>query len=1185
MGIRRADSSISRPRRRIAVGAVLATLGAALSVVVVSVGVAPSASARPTAPAENYSPPLTGGPAGQACAGIVYCVGPGQAYTTIQSAINAASSGATIQVKAGTYNERLDLGNKSLTILGGFPQANWTTRDPAANVTTINGQNLGRTITANGEFDGSGSVTLDGLRIINGRAPIEFAEADGSGISITGVGTVLISHNVIENNDDGNAFLSPVTSEGGGLLIKDAVNATVQENIIRDNQAQRGAALSGEATTYVVRGNLIENNDGLGDHGGAIYLGADQTTIEGNLVRGNRIGVGTGADAWGGGGHFSGPGNNATLSHNRWVGNSAPAYGSGFFVDDRTTATITGDIFARNTCGVDGGAGLAVDGTQSTEPSAGGAVVTLVNVTITEHSCPGSIHGSGVLVTGGSQATIRNSIVSGNGGAEQVIACTPANSAALECNMDGNPARGPSSASYSLLGSTAGINLGTGMIAGDPQFVSLPNDNYHLGPNSPAIDAGDPADPVENEPAPNGGRRNAGAYGGTAEATPTGATPSIVNQTPPAITGTPQVGSVLTASTGTWTNAPTGFAYQWQSGGTNVGTNSNTYTPVVADVGNTITVTVTATRAGHTSGMATSGPTAAVTPNNTVIQNQALPVISGNAMVGNALTASTGTWTNEPTGFTYQWRADGANVGTNSNTYTPVVGDVGDTITVTVTATRMGYTPGTATSASTAPVNPAGTPSIENQTVPVVTGNATVGGLLTASNGTWTNAPTGFDYRWRSGGVVVGTNTNTYTPVVADVGRMITVTVSATRAGYNSGMATSAPTAPVTDAGNTTIVNQAVPVITGPAVVGSVLTASTGTWTNAPTGFSYQWFSVGLPVGTNSNTYVPVAGDLGNTITVSVTATRPGYTAASATSAPTAPVAPAGTTSIENQTVPVISGTAVVGSVLTASNGAWSNEPTGFDYQWRSGGLVVGTNANSYVPVAGDVGRMITVMVTATRPGHNAGTATSAPTTPVTDAGTQPIENQTVPTISGIARVGSVLTAGNGTWTNAPTAFDYQWRSGGAAVGTNANSYVPTANDLGNTITVTVVARRPGFTSGTASSAPTAAVTEGNTVRTPRKPVVTGKARVGKKIKMSVQQAPAGYIVAYRWLRGTRLIQGATTRAYRPVRKDRGNKIYAAVIWIAPTRASPTRSPRASGSGSRPLGPDPLEARRWFVVR
>jgi hypothetical protein len=61
----------------------------------------------------------------------------------------------------------------------------------------------------------------------------------------------------------------------------------------------------------------------------------------------------------------------------------------------------------------------------------------------------------------------------------------------------------------------------------------------------------------------------------------------------PTITGTAQVGQTLTASTGTWTNSPTSYAYQWISsaggaiGGAIPGATASTYVPVTADIGNT----------------------------------------------------------------------------------------------------------------------------------------------------------------------------------------------------------------------------------------------------------------------------------------------------------------------------------------------------------------------------------------------------------------------------------------------------------------------------------------------------------------------------------------------------------------------------------------------------------------------
>jgi hypothetical protein len=93
--------------------------------------------------------------------------------------------------------------------------------------------------------------------------------------------------------------------------------------------------------------------------------------------------------------------------------------------------------------------------------------------------------------------------------------------------------------------------------------------------------------------------------------------PAPANTAPPAISGTPQEGQVLTATTGTWSNGPTSYAYQWQdcsaSGCSNIaGATSSSYTLQASDVGNTVDVVVTATNAGGSSS-ATSAQTSAVT--------------------------------------------------------------------------------------------------------------------------------------------------------------------------------------------------------------------------------------------------------------------------------------------------------------------------------------------------------------------------------------------------------------------------------------------------------------------------------------------------------------------------------------------------------------------------------------------
>jgi hypothetical protein len=87
------------------------------------------------------------------------------------------------------------------------------------------------------------------------------------------------------------------------------------------------------------------------------------------------------------------------------------------------------------------------------------------------------------------------------------------------------------------------------------------------------------------------------------------------NITIPIVSGTAQVGSLLAATTGTWNNSPTSFAFQWKSAGVNATgatATTNMYTPVSADIGNTLTVSVTATNSAGSSSAATSAATAAV---------------------------------------------------------------------------------------------------------------------------------------------------------------------------------------------------------------------------------------------------------------------------------------------------------------------------------------------------------------------------------------------------------------------------------------------------------------------------------------------------------------------------------------------------------------------------------------------
>src|SRR5215212_70149 len=123
----------------------------------------------------------------------------------------------------------------------------------------------------------------------------------------------------------------------------------------------------------------------------------------------------------------------------------------------------------------------------------------------------------------------------------------------------------------------------------------------------------------------------AAAAGGAA----TAAAP--VNTVAPTISGTPQVGQVLTANNGTWTNSPTSYAYQWLrcNGGGNSCVNvangtQKTYTLVGADAGRTIRVKVTATNAdGSASAQSEATPVVEPATSTAAPKNTAAPTISG----------------------------------------------------------------------------------------------------------------------------------------------------------------------------------------------------------------------------------------------------------------------------------------------------------------------------------------------------------------------------------------------------------------------------------------------------------------------------------------------------------------------------------------------------------------------------
>jgi hypothetical protein len=130
--------------------------------------------------------------------------------------------------------------------------------------------------------------------------------------------------------------------------------------------------------------------------------------------------------------------------------------------------------------------------------------------------------------------------------------------------------------------------------------------------------------------------------------------------------------------------------------------------------------------------------------------------------------------------------------GATAESYRPVTDDVGHSLKVVATATSTAGS-ASATSAPSAAVSPAGTPSAAlpaNLAPPQILGTVQVGQVLTASAGTWTGSPTKFAYRWRrcnSSGIscvaIQHAIQSHYMLTPDDLGSTLSLVVTATGAG------------------------------------------------------------------------------------------------------------------------------------------------------------------------------------------------------------------------------------------------------------------------------------------------------------------------------------------------------------------------------------------------------------------
>ncbi|WP_243847455.1 endo-1,4-beta-xylanase [Microbacterium ulmi] len=268
---------------------------------------------------------------------------------------------------------------------------------------------------------------------------------------------------------------------------------------------------------------------------------------------------------------------------------------------------------------------------------------------------------------------------------------------------------------------------------------------------------------------------------------------------------------------------------------------------------------------------------------------------------------------------------------------------------------------------------------LANVQAPAVTGDIVKNETVTASPGVWSVEGATFAYQWLIDGKPVKKATGaTYKIQGSDVGKKLSVIVTATVEGLDPVSATSAavkvldkkPAAPLT--------NVQPPTVEGDPVEGSTVSANPGVWSIDGACFTYQWLIDGKPVKKATGaTYKLQGSDVGKKLSVIVTATVKGRAPVSATSAAVTVIAKPKPV-LTNIKAPTITGDTVKNATVKANPGTWSVSGATFAYQWLLDGKPIKKATSATYKISGsDVGRKLSVTVTATVKGAGTASATS----------------------------------------------------------------------------------------------------------------------------------------------------------------------------------------------------------------
>lgn len=257
------------------------------------------------------------------------------------------------------------------------------------------------------------------------------------------------------------------------------------------------------------------------------------------------------------------------------------------------------------------------------------------------------------------------------------------------------------------------------------------------------------------------------------------------------------------------------------------------------------------------------------------------------------------------------------------------------------------------------------------------------------------------------------------------------------------------------------VVNTSPVTVTGTPQVGQTLSSTPGGWAPAA-GYTYQWYADGQPLPGATSPSLALNSSLGGSVLVlRVVAALSGYASTTADSA----AVTVGLGSLAPSAAPGVdgaSGRLMVGETLTASQPTWSPTARRTKVQWLADGAPIpGATDWSLQLTADQVGRTVTPVVTARRPGYAS--------TPVQGATVGPVLGGVVEItkdfkVTGRSRVGRQLSVSPVAVAPSDATTGYTWLRNGVAIpGANGPTYALTVQDAGKTIAVDVRVAKAGW--------------------------------------------------------------------------------------------------------------------------